>query len=390
MKHTRRPFDFSDMIFGPSQVWGAVRLIPLLREQPIEGLRLSNRIYHNDVTVVGQGKRNYISYIPNGIILDWNNGSPIGAYGTQIEQQAKKAQARDHNHLQIEDIKIGLQNKVLKREHSRRMRLLPLHLTLDGLLGQLSKQPSVAWSDYRPQAVGGCAPYVRTQSISSWGISGLRGALERFEIHPMQTGVLLFIEDAFVNAFVVSHHDDYRPLHQTIIRDVFCDIFWHYGQYYTKVPAFSCQLDHEKISSLTELKNQYLHQENLWRSFRADMAGELLSKTLFVDEIYKKHGFSIERFFAAPSAETDDFHTALSQLSHKEANHIGECIRHKSGRIAYLKTYRLNNSQSQRLRVLSQLQRYNWNIHEAAEDWNITHYQFRSRMVQVGLRYMLK
>ena len=37
---------------APSQVWGSVRLVPLLRHSPREDLRLFKRRYDSDVTVV--------------------------------------------------------------------------------------------------------------------------------------------------------------------------------------------------------------------------------------------------------------------------------------------------------------------------------------------------
>lgn len=62
----------------PSQVWGAVRLVPLVRPEPVQDLRLHPRI-HDGPGVVDLGRREgtYFSYIPHSFVAEWtNDGSP--------------------------------------------------------------------------------------------------------------------------------------------------------------------------------------------------------------------------------------------------------------------------------------------------------------------------
>ena len=113
-------------------------------------------------------------------------------------------------------------------------------------------------------------------------------------------GVLVFVADTLANAFVVSDPQDYRQLHRSIIEDVFCEVLWFHGVHYNKVPCFSFQLSEKNINSMEELENAFHKEQQRWHSFRADMAYELLQKPLFVQDVYKKNHFCIQRFFVAP------------------------------------------------------------------------------------------
>ncbi|MFE2596271.1 hypothetical protein ACFXCZ_07150, partial [Streptomyces sp. NPDC059396] len=91
--------DLTGLITRPAQVWGGIRLVPLVREKPVTGLRLHREIYRAqnanggydqdahvgyDQVQVGPNTR-YISYIPHGFIADWSgDGGQGAAYGTQL------------------------------------------------------------------------------------------------------------------------------------------------------------------------------------------------------------------------------------------------------------------------------------------------------------------
>ena len=95
MKTSTLPLNFDDLAFGPSQVWGPIRLVPLIRQKPMEDIRISLRNYESDVSVVRLGKKKaYMSYIPHGLVVDWNqDGSPVVAYGSSL-QEAKEQKAQ--------------------------------------------------------------------------------------------------------------------------------------------------------------------------------------------------------------------------------------------------------------------------------------------------------
>ena len=76
---------------APSQVFGAVRLVPVLRREIREDLRLTKRSYNEDVTLValdgellGAGTK-YLSYVPHALVMSWSDdGMPVAAFGTQL------------------------------------------------------------------------------------------------------------------------------------------------------------------------------------------------------------------------------------------------------------------------------------------------------------------
>ena len=79
--------DLAGLTAGPSQVWGGVRLVPLLRETPITDLRLHPRCYEPDgPAVVTVGPRTaYVAYVPHAFVATWStDGTPVAAYGTQL------------------------------------------------------------------------------------------------------------------------------------------------------------------------------------------------------------------------------------------------------------------------------------------------------------------
>jgi hypothetical protein len=57
---------------APSQVWGGIRIVPLLRKEIRDDLRLARRTYDEDLMVVSLDGEllapgiKYISYVPHG------------------------------------------------------------------------------------------------------------------------------------------------------------------------------------------------------------------------------------------------------------------------------------------------------------------------------------
>ncbi|MFJ6996795.1 ARPP-2 domain-containing protein, partial [Streptomyces sp. NPDC003090] len=78
--------DLAGLTAGPAQVWGGIRLVPLLRERPVEGLRLHAELYGDGgdgaYGRVALGRRHtYASYIPHGFVADWSGLDGAGADG---------------------------------------------------------------------------------------------------------------------------------------------------------------------------------------------------------------------------------------------------------------------------------------------------------------------
>ncbi len=113
--------DLTGLQFAPSQTWGANRLVPLLRAEPITDLRLHPRLYGEELSVVLVEPRSvYVSYVPHAFVATWTgDGRPAAAYGTQL----------------------------------RGLRFLPQHLALEGYLALHFGGPEVAWEEWSRRAI---------------------------------------------------------------------------------------------------------------------------------------------------------------------------------------------------------------------------------------------
>ena len=87
MKKTTLPLNFDDIHFASSQVWGSIRLVPLIRKEPMADIRISKRSYASDFSMVRVDKKSsYFSYIPHGLVVDWSSdGLPMVAYGASLD-----------------------------------------------------------------------------------------------------------------------------------------------------------------------------------------------------------------------------------------------------------------------------------------------------------------
>lgn len=112
----------------PSQVWGGIRLVPLVRESPVDGLRLHREVYGGLGAVELGPRSHYTSYVPHGFVADWSGeGAQSAAYGTQFGAEdgapARTVRLPRHRH-----------HRLAKRRPGDRLRFLPLHLALEGYL----------------------------------------------------------------------------------------------------------------------------------------------------------------------------------------------------------------------------------------------------------------
>lgn len=196
--------DLTGLATRPSQVWNAVRLVPLVRDEPVEDLRLSPQLYGDGAGLVEVGPRHaYISYIPHGFVATWTaDGSPAATYGTQLSADGASAPAATMG--------LRLHRRMARRQAKDRLRFLPMHLALEGYLALHFGGPTVAWEEWSQRAIRrGLSPRVE-EAYAGTEVHGLADALRVFEIHPHQCGVMVYVADALAAAFVVPHPDDYR------------------------------------------------------------------------------------------------------------------------------------------------------------------------------------
>ncbi|MBD2667172.1 hypothetical protein B6N60_04557 [Richelia sinica FACHB-800] len=355
---------------APSQVWGSVRIVPLLRHQVRNDLRLLRRRYDEDLTIISLDKEmNYCSYVPHGLVLSWtDNGSPVGTYGGQLF----KTDGKQLNHSCVS---VRLMHRMVKRESHNQLRFLPLHLAMEGFLSMFFSGPDIAWREYSKYALSyGLGSRVESSVLGRY-IAGLEDALRVFEIHSQQVGVLVFVAEALASAFVVPTPEDYRLLHNSLLEDFYGELLYQYALLHDTTFPMNVSLDESKINNLQDLRVAVENMRADWASFQGFMAEGLLGRSLNSQKVYTAGSFILQRF--------------ITDLNPKTENHIGEAIIRDNGELEYLKTYRLSKMQTRRVYLLSQLAKHNWNLDATASKLGHTREEFVLRLENVGFGYLL-
>jgi len=358
---------------APSQVWGAIRIVPLIRQNVRYDLRLSRRNYDSDITVVSlEGEMmapgvKYISYVPHGLVLSWSNeGYPAVALGGQLMSEGKR--------LACGAVSVQVMHRMAKREAENQLRFLPLHLAMEGFLSLFFSGPQVAWSEYSKQALRqGLSPRYES-AIAGRDIFGLEEALRVFEIHSQQVGVLLFVSDALASAFVVPTPEDYRALHSSLLLDFYGELLYYYGQH-GSTTFMQPSIDEGKIDSIASLKQALDRMRSEWGEFHGFMAGDLLGRSVSAKRVYTAGNFTLQRF--------------ITDLRLKTENHIGEAIVRDNGELEYLKTYRLSEAQTRRVYLLSQLAAHDWHLEATAKALRNTVEELIMRLEKASFGYLV-
>ncbi|MFM9592206.1 ARPP-2 domain-containing protein [Streptomyces scabiei] len=363
--------DLTGLTARPSQVWGAVRLVPLVRDEPVADLRLSSRLYGGAAGLVEVGLRDtYVSYIPHGFVATWtDDGSPAAAYGTQLSPDGDAAPAATMG--------LHIHRRMARRQARDRLRFLPMHVALEGYLALHFGGPSFAWEEWSQRAISqGLSPRVE-EAYAGAEVRGLADALRIFEIHPDQCGVMVYVADALASAFAVPHPDDYRALHPTLLQDLYGELIHHYATLMPPVQDFRARISDAQIRSLAHLRTAVAEQEHAWTSFHdTAMAAGLLGHAYAWESVYRMRRFTLSRF--------------LPPFLPKQENHIGEVITDRRGRIAYLKTFRLSETQVRRGHLVSRLAANDWHLANTAADLGITDAQLGLRLDSAGFGFLLR
>lgn len=353
---------------APSQTWGAVRLVPLIRKQPRQDLRLFKRKYDSDISMVSVAKNiRYISYVPHGLVLTWNdNNNSVAAAGGQLLTEGKK--------FAIGATKVELLHRMAKRESKNSLRILPLHLAMEGFLSMYFSGSAIAWKDYSCQAFSqGLSPRVE-YSIAGRSIAYLEDALRIFEIHEHQVGVLLFVSETLASAFVVPTPEDYRALHSSLLEDFYGEILYYHGLYGT-ASNLATTIDEATIHNLKDLEKALEKMRADWSSFQGFMAEDILNRKLQAKRIYTAGSFSLQRF--------------ITDLSLEQNNYIGEAIVDGLGHLQYFKIYGLSKTQTKRAYLLQQLANSDWNFEKTAKAQGDTLERLVQRMEKLGFGYLI-
>ncbi len=367
--------ELSGLSIATSQIWGGVRLVPVLRRDAPGDLRLWKRSYKEDEASVDLGGRTggpksmYGSYVPHGLVVDWSgDGALKAAFGTRMARQDGTVLERDGHTARI-------LHRMVKREDRHRLRILPLHVAMEGFLSLHFGGPEIAWEAYSKQVLKqGLSP--RYERIAwGWELPALPEALRVFEIHDDQVGVLVFIAETLASAFIVPHPDDYRALHQTVVEDFFGPTLVHAGRYGAAI-KIDIGFDEHFVKSIDDLRGALSAMQESWHAFQLDLAGGLIHQPLTGENVYRAGPFQLSRF--------------MTGLKPTEENHIGEMIVRRDGTLEYLKTYRLSAAQTKRAFLLRQLAGHDWHIEHTAKALGQSKEQFVVRLEKAGFGYLLK
>jgi hypothetical protein len=353
---------------GPAQTWGAVRLVPLLRDEPIVDLRLHARLHGDELSIVELAPREaYIAYVPHAFVAQWSaDGTPAAAYGTQLLDPREPGLPRVAG--------LRFRRRMARREDRRRLRFLPLHLALEGYLDLQFDGPPIAWQEWTRDALTrGLSPRVE-EAYNGAEVRGLDDALRVFEIHPTQCGVALYVADALASVFVVPHPADYRALHPTLLRDYYGELLYHYTQLFPAVPGFHQPIDAARVFSVEDLRAELHRAHEEWASFHNDVMFTVRAMTS--RQVYRMGRFTLARFLPPFDPAVD--------------NHIGETITDEAGNVAYLKTFRLSAAQTRRGHLLSQLAAHEWNLDATAAALGTDRPGLALRLDRAGFGHLLR
>ena len=353
---------------APSQVLGSIRLVPLIRKAPKDDLRIATRVYEDPLAIVDLGYATYVStYVPHALVVGWtDDGSPVASFGTAL------AGASDGQPISKKLRGVQLLHRMVKRKHGENeLRLLPQHLAFEGFLANHFNGPEIAWSEYSHRALSrGLSPRSET-SLSGRSIPALEDALRMFEIHDNQCGVLLFVGELLAAVFVVSHPDDYRRLHRTVLEDGYCELLLYAAKWNGPSPFISARFDEKRIHSLDDIRRAVQREAG---SFHVATTQGLLGRPITSEQVYRAGPFSLQRF--------------QTNLHPSDGNHIGEMIVRNDGTLEYAKTYRLSAGQTRRAYLLKMLAAHQWNLDVTARALRMATADLMVRLDRAGFGYL--
>lgn len=339
--------DWNDLQIRPAQVWGGVRLVPVVRREPLEDLRLAPREYTpaQRVAVARPTPRSaYISYVPHGIVARWNNE---GAAEVPAETRLGRQELS-------QDEPVLFLKRLVRREARDQLRMLPLHLAMEGFLALHFGGPTVARACYSKRFRDrGLDPRME-RFVRGADLPGLDEALRIFEVHQGQCGLLIFVGDQLASALVVAHPEDYLTLHRTLIADFYGEIVHRFGWTERRVPDIGVQLEGTDLDAIAA---SLASERDSWDRFTREWASPIVDAEVDDTLVRKAGPYRLVRF----STGWD-----LDKVV-REGEHLGEAMIRTDGRLGYLRTYRMDRGQVRRARVLSDLHAVDWDVQALAD-----------------------
>jgi hypothetical protein len=356
---------------GSPQTMGAFRIVPVLRPGAPGDLRIGKEVYDAYGIVrldgeVGSPGLAYHSYIPHGLVVAHTDDGSAATLGARL--------GNDKGRI------VKLHHRMVKGrsddEGSKRFRMLPLHLAMEGFLALHFRGPDVLWRDYSQHAERrGLDPRGERSVRGSW-LSGFEEALRVFEIHDDQVGVLVFVAEALATAFVVSHPTDYRRLHLSLLEDFFGELIASHALLYPTTLRLESRIEPSSIVDLDHLVREVARVRRDGDAHTDLLASGLFTRPVREERVRSAGRFVLQRF-------QPEFHP-------DEECHIGERIVRDDGTLEYLKTFRLSGAQVRRAYLLSKLAGAGWDLDRAATALATSKSDLVKRLVNAGFGYLLK
>ncbi|THV28736.1 ARPP-2 domain-containing protein [Glycomyces paridis] len=346
----------------PSQVWGGIRLVPLARDEPIESLRLHRSGFDADGPNGPYSAR--CCYAPHGLVAEWTrDGTAVPALGTALQMAARTVRKS--------------RKPPTKLDHRTRTRFIPHQTSLEAFLPLPFNAPVDAWNlwaAFASKEKG--APREDLTAVGGHRVTGLADALRVFEIHPDQCGVLVYAADTLAGALVTPHPDDYRAMHPTLVQDKYGELIARYAHLHPHAPDLSGRLDAAAVDTVADLRAQIRAAKEAWATFHEDvMAAGLLDLDYRISDAYRMQEFTLQRF-------------RPKSLQRGEA-HVGESIMDDEGRLAFLHSFRLSETQLRRGRLLEALAEQRWDPEAAGAALGISVHALGERLRTAGYESVL-
>ncbi|GAB2505117.1 ARPP-2 domain-containing protein [Nocardiopsis aegyptia] len=362
----RPDLDLDGLTAGPDARWGGVRLVPLLRDAPVPGLRLHGYVdgEGRSVTARPHGSR-AVTYVPHSYTAPWA-GDGGSAYGTQLVPAEPDGDGPRRE-------AVGLRRP--GRGRPGRAGFPPLHQAVEGYLCLRFGEPTFTWTAWDRSTVRQGSGPGSAAFVPGGDVGGLAEALRVFEIHRDQCGVAVYVADTLASVHVYPHPEDYRALHHGLLLDLFAETLYTYGLMYPDAPVHYDPIDPDSVHGVNDLRRAVAAS----RASTSRVHAGLLSGALTGDREFRSvqewQGFTVRRFF--PS------------FSRQGENHVGEIVTDPAGRTALLQTFRLSPAQVRRGHLLRTLEENEWSVREAATDLHTSEPDLLARLRRAGLGALL-
>jgi len=364
---------WNEFEFAPAQAFGGVRLVPLIRSEYREDLRLSRRVYEGAARQVNlTNNMTYHSYIPHGLVAHWekDGNAVIGTNVSTIEN--KKTEL---NQASKADAGSTPLNRMAKKTSANALRFLPQHVALEGYLSHHFGGPDIAWPEYRRETLKSGLGWRREYLQNGRHIIGLEDALRVFERHENQIGMIVFVADTLAAVFVVPHPDDYTALHRTLITDFYGELIFYNGLYAIDTKLSVPAINKDRVNSLDDLYTEVDRMSADWATWHESHTSALFRTPITAKGVYNFKPFTLQRFSTGFNPDQE--------------NHIGDVIVDKNNTIHYLKTFRLSANQCKRAYLLSKLAEANWNLDNCAELLGCERKALVARLKSAGFGYLV-